>query len=170
MRLYAVVAASLVVVTSGAAQAYQKCGGSPPVDIYWESSVISVGGTFYQMKNQRLGKKSNRLVGHDMTFVHSKGSNALIRNGGTTRYTSCTKAEGDLKGATIIPYRANVFVPSSESADFPDDTGDGSQASGKGGKGGGHGGGGKGGGGGGGKGGGGGGKGGGGGGGGGGNR
>jgi hypothetical protein len=157
MRLH-LIAATAVVLVSGSAEAYQKCGGSPSVDVYWERSVLGVNGTFYKMKSEKLGKKSARLVGHDMAFVRSRGgSNVLIRSGGSTRL-SCEKAEGELGAVSIVPYRANTVVKSTAEVEFPDDTGNGAQSSGKSGKGGGHGGGGKGGGGGGGKGGGGGGN------------
>lgn len=126
MRPYVIVA-MMAVLVSGSAEAYQKCGGSPSVDVYWEESVIRVNGTFFQMKTEKLGKKSMRLVGHDMVFVRSKGSLALIRNGGSTRYT-CEKADGDLHGATIIPYRANKIVVSSTPADFAVDNASGTQS------------------------------------------
>ncbi|MBB3965568.1 hypothetical protein [Rhizobium metallidurans] len=144
MRLYLITATAVLI--SGSAQAYQKCGGSPSVDISWETSVLSVNGTFYQMKSERLGKRSSRLVGHDMVFVRSKGSQVLIRNGGSTRY-DCEKAEGELQAANIVPYRANTIVKSASPVEFPDDTGTSAQASSrdgsKGGGGGGKGGGGK---------------------------
>lgn len=134
MRLYLIVAAATVLV-AGSAEAYQKCGGSPSVDVYWEKSVLSVNGTFYQMKSEKLGKKSARLVGHDMTFVKSKGGNdVLIRNGGSTHYT-CQKTEGELGAVSIVPYRANMVVKSTAEVEFPDDTGNGAQASSRGGRG-----------------------------------
>ncbi|MBW9112633.1 hypothetical protein JNB88_03085, partial [Rhizobium cauense] len=128
MRLFVVVSVTAIALTSGAAEAYQKCGGSPAVDVYWERSVISVNGTFFQMKSEKLGKRSTRLVGHGMVFVRSKGGNTLIRNGGSTRYT-CQKAEGDLPNASVIPYSANKVIKSTAPADFADDNGSGAQSS-----------------------------------------
>jgi len=94
---------------SGAALAFQDCGGSPKLRVFWEKELISVGGVFFQMRKEKLGKKSARLVGHDMIFVHSgNDSNVLIHNGTSTHY-KCSRGEGAGGAAKAHPepYVAN---------------------------------------------------------------
>ena len=101
--------------TSRVAYGYQECNGNPHVRVLWDKSIIEVDGTFYQMKKESLGKKVQRLVGHNMTFVQSKGSDVLIRNGVSSHY-SCEKHLNEKSGvlnAKIEPYTPNSFVAKS---------------------------------------------------------
>jgi hypothetical protein len=94
------------------AQAFQECNGSPHVRVLWQKQILEVDGTFFQMKKEQLSKKSSRLVGHDMVFVHNgPHRSTLIRNGVSTSY-SCAEGEGNagLKKAVVQPYQANPVL------------------------------------------------------------
>ncbi|MDE1990881.1 MAG: hypothetical protein KGI75_00175 [Rhizobiaceae bacterium] len=129
-------------LTGGEAYAFQECNGHPHVRVLWQKQIIEVDDTFYQMKREKIAKKSERLVGHNMVFVHSGSGDTLIRDGVSTSY-SCVDGEGQvgLKKATVQAYEANPFVESK--TPVADETITGSRSSPSSGKGHGHGGGGK---------------------------
>ncbi|MGY5810855.1 hypothetical protein ACXHXG_24555 [Rhizobium sp. LEGMi198b] len=107
--------ATLFVITGLAcdtAYAFQECNGNPHVRVMWQKQIIEVDGTFFQMKKEKLTKKTARLVGHDMVFVHNgAGSDTLIRHGVSTSY-SCAAVEGNpgLQKATVQGYQANSLI------------------------------------------------------------
>jgi hypothetical protein len=94
------------------ANAFQECSGKPHLRVMWQKQIIEVDGTFFQMKKEKLSKKTARLVGHDMVFVHNgPGSDTLIRNGVSTSY-SCVTGEGNagLMKANVQGYQANSLI------------------------------------------------------------
>ncbi|MDL2398024.1 hypothetical protein [Rhizobium mayense] len=94
------------------AHAFQECNGNPHVRVMWEKQIIEVDGTFFQMKKEKLSKKTGRLVGHDMVFVHNgAGSDTLIRHRVSTSY-NCVAGEGNvgLKQADVQGYQANPLI------------------------------------------------------------
>ncbi|WFU12357.1 hypothetical protein QA646_20845 (plasmid) [Rhizobium sp. CB3090] len=107
--------ATLLLLTGFAydtAYAFQECNGHPHLRVMWEKQIIEVDGTFFQMKKEKISKKTARLVGHDMVFVHNgPGSDTLIRNGVSTSY-SCATGEGNvgLKNANVQAYQGNALI------------------------------------------------------------
>ncbi|MBB6304159.1 hypothetical protein [Rhizobium leucaenae] len=94
------------------AHAFQECNGNPHLRVMWQKQIIELDGTFFQMKKEKISKKTARLVGHDMVFVHNgPGSDTLIRHGVSTSY-SCATGEGNpgLKNADVQGYQANAFI------------------------------------------------------------
>ncbi|MFS8116258.1 hypothetical protein QD460_31555 [Rhizobium jaguaris] len=113
------------------AHAFQECDGKPHLRVMWQKQIIEVDGTFFQMKKEQLSKKTARLVGHDMVFVHNgPGSDTLIRNGVPTSY-SCTTGEGNagLKKADVQGYQANALIEDNSAPADPTITGNRSSTS-----------------------------------------
>ena len=53
------------------AHAATDCGR---VKAFKDMNLLEIDGVSYRMRSERIGKKSWRLIGHDMYFVHTPGS------------------------------------------------------------------------------------------------
>jgi uncharacterized membrane protein YgcG len=121
------------------AHAATDCGR---VKAFKDMNLLEIDGVAYRMRSERIGKKSWRLIGHDMYFVHTPGSDTLIRNGGSSHLT-CTSSDAQgPQAANPVPYVANSLPTGPSASDDSDPQKGGTQSSsGSSGKGGNHGGG-----------------------------